>query len=366
MSDSGPTGEERVISWFQDNQYNSQGRGHLDAVVDAFLNDLIDENEVVQDAAKGGELVHTRNFSLDGPSFLGDVDLVIGSAANPPQQQFGDRPTIAEGKISDVWLSLNIESLISSIQKNWTNRGRDIHSFYLSIYEKHPTALTGSIILFNTTDLEDRDPGDIIGPYRDFELAEGSLVRQLDSLAIIPMEKAQTPMARRDEEFISTNDALHYNNLVSTLADGLATRIQGNFDISEATLDALLTHDESEQLEFKRKISDTKDIAKEAVAFANSQGGRILIGVSNSGQLIGLSEPNATEEAVAQVLRDRVTPDVTDSIKLHRIEDSAILEVRVRPMDEFPASMNGVFYRRDGTTTSRMTGVDIYERYLGG
>ena len=47
---------------------------------------------------------------------------------------------------------------------------------------------------------------------------------------------------------------------------------------------------ESETLEFKSEIGN--DICKEIVAFANTRGGEIWIGVADDGTVIGVSDPD--------------------------------------------------------------------------
>lgn len=367
MGESGVTGDKVIVSWFSSNEYNSQSNDHVNAMCEAFLEDLVGVNEVIRDAAAEGGLVYERNFSLAGPTFLGNVDLVIG----PPAQTEGQQkqlqttsPRIPESSVEEVWLALNIESLISSINKNWTNRARDVHSFYLSLYDNHPTALTGSIVLFNVTDLVDRNPESILGAFREFEIADGSLAQRLDRLAVIALERAISNETTLASDLIPEEDPLGYDPLVRTLADGLTKRIQGDFDISEATLEALLTHSESDQLEFKEEVGDSnQDVAKEAVALANREGGRIIYGVADDGSVLGLSDIAQEEERVSRILRDSISPNVIGRIEQHSIDGNTVLEVRVNRMTGVPASCNGIFYIRTGTTTSKLTGREILDLF---
>ncbi|MEQ8573732.1 MAG: ATP-binding protein, partial [Fulvivirga sp.] len=46
-------------------------------------------------------------------------------------------------------------------------------------------------------------------------------------------------------------------------------------------LKRLVSQGESETLEFKRKVAHPEKIVKEIVAFANTKGGKLLIGVSD-------------------------------------------------------------------------------------
>ena len=57
----------------------------------------------------------------------------------------------------------------------------------------------------------------------------------------------------------------------------------------------LVRQGETETVEFKTKVNHPEKIVKEIVAFANTRGGKLLLGVSDQGKLLGLS---ATQEAV--------------------------------------------------------------------
>jgi hypothetical protein len=358
-------GENKIISWFESNSYQPQANYHIEAICDAFLDDLVSVSSGIANAAQQGELVYSRNYSLSGPDFIGDIDLVLGPPEDDTRQKQLAETTksINEGDVNDVWLAFNIESLVSSVGKNWKNRGREIHSYYLSIYDEYPTAVTGSLILLNVTDLDDRNPNEILGAYREFEFAEGSLAQRLDSLAVVPLENADTDEARYAEGIIDGDDTLGYKSLVKTLAQGVEQRLQGNVEISEATLKALLTYDESERLEFKRRVGGTQDIAKEAVALANNEGGRILYGVADNGGAIGLGEIETAENKVTNVLEESVDPNVVDHVRRHTVNGSNILEVKIKRMGQVPSSYNGIFYLRTGTSTAKLTGHEIVTRF---
>ena len=60
---------------------------------------------------------------------------------------------------------------------------------------------------------------------------------------------------------------------------------------------------ESRSVESKSKEVHAESIAKGMVAFSNSQGGVILIGVSDKGEVEGISGDNNYEEWVANIAR---------------------------------------------------------------
>jgi len=63
---------------------------------------------------------------------------------------------------------------------------------------------------------------------------------------------------------------------------------------TEVTLKTLILQGEGEQLDFKNKISSCEKIAKTLVAFANSKGGKLLVGVADNGVIKGVK--NEDEE----------------------------------------------------------------------
>lgn len=93
---------------------------------------------------------------------------------------------------------------------------------------------------------------------------------------------------------------------------------------------------ESETLELKAEVTD--DIKKEIVAFANSNGGSLYVGVRDNGEVIGLEDPDGTSLQISNMVRDAIKPDVTMFIHYKTIEDNGknIIEVSVQRGTERP------------------------------
>lgn len=66
---------------------------------------------------------------------------------------------------------------------------------------------------------------------------------------------------------------------------------------------------ENERIEYKREYVD--DIAKEVIAFANTDGGEIYVGVNDDGTPAPLSDTDDTYTRITNCVRDSVAPDVT-------------------------------------------------------
>ncbi len=90
----------------------------------------------------------------------------------------------------------------------------------------------------------------------------------------------------------------------------------------------LIAGGENQQLDFKFRISDSRKIARTLSAFANSDGGRLLIGVRDNGSIAGIqSEEEYYMVDTAAHLFCR--PEISFSIKQHLTGGKTILEVEV-------------------------------------
>jgi ATP-dependent DNA helicase RecG len=70
----------------------------------------------------------------------------------------------------------------------------------------------------------------------------------------------------------------------------------------------LIKNGENSGVEFKRDTIDNRALAKELVAFANFQGGRVLLGVDD-GSVVGVTRPDL-EEWVMTTCRDKIRPEL--------------------------------------------------------
>ena len=81
---------------------------------------------------------------------------------------------------------------------------------------------------------------------------------------------------------------------------------------------------ETSQIEWKREY--TEDIKKELVAFANTQGGELVIGIADDGTVFGVTNPDQVSAQVTNMIRDAISPDMALSTNVHiKYRDSSPL-----------------------------------------
>jgi ATP-dependent DNA helicase RecG len=65
------------------------------------------------------------------------------------------------------------------------------------------------------------------------------------------------------------------------------------------TIQQLLNQPEGKTLEFKRDLSSPVPILKTLVSFANTAGGRLIIGINDDKEVVGVQSPLDEEERLA-------------------------------------------------------------------
>jgi predicted HTH transcriptional regulator len=92
---------------------------------------------------------------------------------------------------------------------------------------------------------------------------------------------------------------------------------------------------EHQQQDFKYCINDSKKIAKSLVAFANTDGGRLLIGVKDNGKIAGISsdEEFYMVEAAAKIYSN---PKINFATTQWQVEGKTVLEISIEPSSEKP------------------------------
>lgn len=83
---------------------------------------------------------------------------------------------------------------------------------------------------------------------------------------------------------------------------------------------------ENEKVEFKESFIN--DIYKEVIAFANTDGGTIFVGVNDKGETVGLENIDDTYTQITNGIRDAILPDVTIFVK-YVLEDNQIIRIEV-------------------------------------
>ena len=113
---------------------------------------------------------------------------------------------------------------------------------------------------------------------------------------------------------------------------------------------------EGKTLELKRDLSSPDGPLRTLVAFANSAGGRLVVGVADDGTIVGVDDPLTEEERIANLINDRISPQLVPAIDLVTLRGKTVLIVDVPLSTRRPHYITrqgpeaGVYVRLGSTT----------------
>lgn len=95
-------------------------------------------------------------------------------------------------------------------------------------------------------------------------------------------------------------------------------------------IEELLAHHEGKTLEFKESLQSLSGILKTIVAFANTAGGTIVLGVEDrTKKVVGIANALHEEERLTSVISDSIAPLIVPDIEIQTYRDKEIILVHV-------------------------------------
>ena len=124
--------------------------------------------------------------------------------------------------------------------------------------------------------------------------------------------------------------------------------------MKKADVNNLTALGEGFTVEFKR--SGTSSLGRELCAFANATGGVVLIGVTDTGDIVGVDDHNRLKAEVQAVARSAEPPIAVEIESVGKV-----LAVTVPAQHSKPYSFGGKFFIREGATSQQMSRSEIRE-----
>ena len=109
-------------------------------------------------------------------------------------------------------------------------------------------------------------------------------------------------------------------------------------------IQSYLARDEGKTLEFKENCKSLQHIVQTAVAFANTAGGSVVIGVRDrTKEVVGVKDPLAEEERLANAFADGIRPLLIPDIQIHSWRDRELIVVNI------PHAIGPYYVRSEGS-----------------
>ncbi len=122
-------------------------------------------------------------------------------------------------------------------------------------------------------------------------------------------------------------------------------------------LQTLIDQGEGQRLDFKRGVPSTKDLGEMVICFANAEGGRLLLGVNNEGDIVGCGSYDIPHllSSIYRVTEPSLTVDIEEVDSLQ----GTVLVVSVPRTPFVHATSGGVYRRRVGRECLPMSPQDV-------
>jgi len=123
-----------------------------------------------------------------------------------------------------------------------------------------------------------------------------------------------------------------------------------------------LSQKEAEIVEFQSTFGD--EVVEALVAFSNTRGGTVYVGISKEGEIQGLT---LNEETIAQwidTIKGQTNPEITLEFAMLNIEGKHVLSLRVSESLAKPVAVNGRHIKRVGSQNYYLNAEEIAIEFL--
>ena len=124
----------------------------------------------------------------------------------------------------------------------------------------------------------------------------------------------------------------------------------------------LIHQGENQEIEFKTSFG--KEVIETVVAFSNAKGGRIIVGISDEQELIGLSLSSETEQQWLNEIKQNTSPAVFPDIEFTEKREQVIGIIHVKEFPVKPVCIKGRYFIRRANSNHKMTLTEIANAYL--
>ena len=121
---------------------------------------------------------------------------------------------------------------------------------------------------------------------------------------------------------------------------------------------------ESKDVEFKERI--TRSYLKTVSAYANYKNGKIIFGINDEGEAIGLEKVVENKLNIENTINDTIKPKPEYTLDVEKIEGKSCIVLNVKKGDLPPYYYNGKAYKRNDTSTIEVDTVELNRLILQG
>ena len=133
--------------------------------------------------------------------------------------------------------------------------------------------------------------------------------------------------------------------------------------MTNTNLENIIKKGENEQVEFKTGFNN--DVIISLTAFANTKGGKVIVGVNNSRNITGIAINHEKTKDWVNEIKQKTSPALIPDIEIIEVNNKNIVILSVGEFPVKPVSMRGRYYKRSAASNQQLTADEIVEmRYI--
>jgi len=126
-----------------------------------------------------------------------------------------------------------------------------------------------------------------------------------------------------------------------------------NFPLTETELQLKLRTGEDSFTQFKSEIKNAESLAEEMVAFANSKGGYILVGIAENekgeGEIVGVANLKSLNNHISNTSTENCVPAIFPQVQTLLLEEKAVVVIKIEEGNQKPyRTESGKYIMRAG------------------
>ena len=124
----------------------------------------------------------------------------------------------------------------------------------------------------------------------------------------------------------------------------------------------ILPASESEKVEFKTSYNE--DVIESLVAFSNTKGGTVYIGISDSSEIRGIQLGKETTAQCINEIKNKTAPQIIPDIDILNIQGKDVVLLSVKEYPIKPVSTRGRYYKRVQNSNHLLSVDEISDVYM--
>ena len=119
---------------------------------------------------------------------------------------------------------------------------------------------------------------------------------------------------------------------------------------------------ESETVEFKTSFN--REVIETVVAFSNTKGGKIYVGINDKKEIVGIQLTSESTQSWINEIKNKTSPQVIPDVEILNLDDKSVVKLSVIEYPIKPVSVRGKYFKRVSNSNHLLSIDEIANEHL--